>query len=50
MNFKKMKLYRMSLPFASLAERGVISDIYNKPFEIACEYLFSNLKMNLNQI
>ena len=25
------------LPFGSLAESGVISDIYNKLFEIACE-------------
>ena len=37
MNFSKIKLCRKSLPFASLAECGVHSDIYNKPFEIACE-------------
>ena len=30
-------MYRKSLPFASLAECGVNSDIYNKSFEIACE-------------
>ena len=34
-----MKLYSMSLPFASRAERGVNSDIHNKPFEIACQYI-----------
>ena len=28
---------RKSLPFASLAELGVNSNIHNKPFEIACE-------------
>ena len=33
-----MKLCRMSLPFASRAERGVNSDMHNKPFEIACEH------------
>ena len=34
---EKIKLCRKSLPFASLAECGVNSDVYNKPFEIACE-------------
>ena len=29
----------MSLPFASRAERGVNSDIHNKPFKIACEHI-----------
>ena len=29
----------MSLPVASRAERGVNSDIHNKPFEIACEHI-----------
>ena len=29
----------MSLPFSSQAERGLNSNIYNKPFEIACEYI-----------
>ena len=31
-------LCRMSLPFASWAERRVNSDIHNKPFKIACEH------------
>ena len=29
----------MSLPFAGQAERGLNSDIHNKPFEIACEHI-----------
>ena len=27
------------MPFASLAECGVNSDMYNKPFEIACKHI-----------
>ena len=51
MNLKKIKLCRKSLPFASLAECGVNSDIYNNAFEIACEdFVFFYLKMILNQI
>ena len=37
MDFKKVKLCRKSLPFASLAKCGVNSVICNKTFEIACE-------------
>ena len=51
--FKKIKLCRKSLPFAIVlpsSECGVNSDIYNKPFEIACEdivFKFENdLKSN----
>ena len=44
----------MSLPFASLAECGVNSDIYNKPFAIACEdivFIFEDdLKSNVKII
>ena len=32
-----MKLCRESLPFASLAQCGVNSDVCHKSFEIACE-------------
>ena len=44
----------MSLPFASLAERGVNSDIHNKPFEIPGEHIvfkFENeFKLNIKII
>ena len=49
-----MKLCRMSLPFAKRAERGVNSDIHNKPVEIACEHIvfkFENeFKLNMKII
>ena len=32
------------MPFASLAKCGVNSDIYNKPFEIACEHTVFNFE------
>ena len=55
--FKKIKLCRKSLPFASLAECGVNSEIYSKPFEIACEDIVfkfkndfkSSMKINLTR-
>ena len=60
MNKKQIKLCRMSLPFASLVECGVKSDIpvYNKPFEIACEEIVfkfvndfkSSMKINVDVV
>ena len=51
---KKIKLCRKSLPFASLAECVVSSNIYNKPFEKACEdivFTFENdFKLNVKII
>ena len=45
MNLKKIKLCRKSLPFASLAECGVNSDIrIYKPFEIAREDIVFKFK------
>ena len=49
-----MKLCRKSLPFTSLDQCGINSDMYNKPFKIACEdivFKFENdIKSNMKII
>ena len=54
MNFKKIKLCKKSLPFASLAECGLNSDMLKKPFETACEEIVfkfeSDFKSNMKII